>query len=226
VLPIPAFVPSSRPSSTLGPSSPHDGVVHRAVGASRRPASGRVTNSLSSTFLFAAAVLLTACGRLSSAEATRLVTAMEQFHRMPTEPFYELAVQSPDQPLPAALRDVGLIDIKREWIRQGFASHYENRAHLTSAGRTRMAAWKGAYNYAIPMATKRRIVKASVANLTNATAEANVVWVFELNDIGEQLARHGYQWGGEKLDAQHAFTARFKKYDDGWRVEELTSGVL
>jgi hypothetical protein len=172
--------------------------------------------------------LLTACGRLSSAEATRLVTAREQFHQLPTETFYELAVQYPDQPLPAALRDAGLIEIRREWMRQGFASHYENHAHLTSAGRTRMAAWKRPYGdiYTIPMATKRRVVKTSVANLADATAEANVVWVFELNDIGEQLARHGYQWGGERLDAQHAFTARFKKYDDGWRVEELISGVL
>lgn len=61
---------------------------------------------------------------------------------------------------PDETRDAGIIEIKLEWVDEGFASHSENRARLTAAGRTRMMPWKGAYSiYSVPFATKRHIVK-------------------------------------------------------------------
>jgi hypothetical protein len=68
----------------------------------------------------------------------------------------------------------------------------------------------------IPLATRRRILNVSVA----------IRWVFELSDVGRYAAKHGLRWGGEALDAEYTVTAAFKKYDDGWRFEQFTSGVL
>jgi hypothetical protein len=170
---------------------------------------------------------LAACGGLSSSEATRLVSATEDFGKLPTESFNADAQVRGSHAVTGALRDLGLIEVRREWIAAGFASGNEDRAHLTTAGRTRMAPWKWMYNiYNVPFATKRRIVSVRVSNLTSATAEAEVRWVFELTDIGEQLAKHDYQWGGDKLDAEHTFTAAFKKYDDGWHFESFKAGTL
>jgi hypothetical protein len=172
-------------------------------------------------------LFLAACGRLSPSEATRLVSATERFQKLPTESFDENARVRGDDALTEALRAAGLVEIRREWVAAGFASGNEDRAHLTTVGRARMAPWKWAYSiYNVPFATKRRVVNTNVSNLTSATAEAEVRWAFELTDIGEQLAKHGYQWGGEKLDTEHIFTASFKKYDDGWHFESFKAGTL
>jgi hypothetical protein len=172
--------------------------------------------------------LLAACGGLSSSKAERLIVETERFKSSPTETFLDGEQSSEQNALAAGLRDAGLVEIKREHVAMGFASHYTTVARLTSAGRIRGAEWNPRFGraYDIPLATRRRIVNVSVANLTAATAEAKVTWVFELTDVGRQVAKHNYRWGSTTLDAEHEFTAAFKKYDDGWRFEEFKSGVL
>jgi hypothetical protein len=171
---------------------------------------------------------LAACGGLSSSKAEELITENKTFNEVPTESFVDGQRASERDPFAAGLRDAGLAEIRKENAGSGLATYKRKVARFTAEGRARAASWKtgNGAECAIPLATRRRIVKTNVANLTGATAEARVTWVFELTDVGRAAAKHDFRWANEPLDAEHAFTATFKKYDDGWRFEGFKSGVL
>jgi len=157
-------------------------------------------------------LLLAACGKLSPEEAQRLVVESEQFKTLPTATFFDgYATRGGGD----ALYD-GLVDMRLVVIRPGPS------ARLTRLGQQRIGRWSSAPNqYAIPLATGRRITSVRVANLAEATADAEVRWTYDLTDIGQSVANRDrtdhYRLGGDR-----AYRASFRKYDDGWRLEEFT----